>query len=221
MTATPAEITAERPDGFSLALNGLPLALILTGLGLASSVSHGPIGFGGVFLAWLYLAPPALGRLVTGLFGAPQGTFAMADRGYRVWWTMTQLQMPFNRLPMLDEALRLVPGLYALWIAAWGGSLSPFAFVGPGVVITDRHMAAVGRGALLGAKSKLVGHMALRDEAGRWRVVVAGPVVEADAVVGGEAGMGPGARLSAGALLPAGRRLAPFAVWPREAERAP
>lgn len=215
MTAGRAEAGPERPDGFSLALNFLPLGLILAGLAVAGLLAESRVGRTGCFIAWLYLAPPLAGRLVIAALGRPEGTFGMGERGYRAWWAMTQLQMIFNRLPVLDEALRLVPGLYPLWIRLWGGSVSPFALVGPGVVITDRHLVRVGRGALLGAQARIAGHMALRDDAGRWQVVVAAPVVEADAIMGGESGLGPGARLRGGALLPAGRRVAPFAVWPR------
>ena len=124
-------------------------------------------------------------------------------------------QSLFNRLPLLEELLRLVPGLYPLWIGLWGGRLSPFAFVSPGVLITDRYLVDVGRGAVLGLKSTLAGHIAVRDDAGRFIVVVGTPTVEAEALVGGEAGLGPGATLRAGQMLPARRMVAPFCEWPR------
>lgn len=220
MTAGPADSAPERPDGFSLAMNYLPAAIILAGLALVLSLPFGWVERFFLFFAWIYLFPPLAGRMVLAMAGESRGTFAMSDRGYRVWWMLTQLQMVFNRLPALDEVLRLVPGLYPLWIGLWGGRLSPFAFVGPGVVITDRHCVEVRRGALLGAKAALAGHMALRGADGRWQVVVAAPVVEEHAIMGGDSGLGPGARLLAGRMLPAGRRVAPFAVWPRNAKEA-
>jgi hypothetical protein len=73
----------------------------------------------------------------------------------------------------------------------------------------------VGRGAVLGMKCSLAGHIAVRDENGRFVVLIGAPRVEAEAVVGGEAGLGPGATLLAGQMLPVGRRVAPFAAWPR------
>jgi hypothetical protein len=118
-------------------------------------------------------------------------------------------------VPLLEEMLRLVPGLYALWIALWGGNLSPFAYVAPGVLITDRYAVRVGRGAILGMKSSLAGHLVMRDEAGRWQILVAAPIVEAEAILGGESGLSPGAVLRAGHMLPLGRRLSPFDEWPR------
>ena len=213
-------MTVQAPDRYSLALNFLPLALITIGLLLAANLATGIAGGVGLLVAWIYLGPPLAGRIVTSLFSCPQGTFAMDTRGYRIWWAMTQLQMLFNRLPWLEEILRFVPGLYPLWIAVWGGHVSLFAFVGPGVVITDRHLVRVERGALLGAKAALAGHMATRDEAGRWQVLVAMPVVERDAIMAAESGLGPGARLAAGAMLPTGRRVAPHGTWPRQKPEA-
>lgn len=207
----------ERPDGFSLALNYLPLALLALGAAVAWQAGDGAGARLGAFVAWLYLVPPLIGRVVLAAYGRPEGRFALGSRGYRVWWCLAQLQMPFNRLPWLDELLRLVPGLYSAWIALWGGRLSPLGFVSPGVRIIDRHLVLVGRGAVLGMKSTLTGHAALRDEAGRFVVVVGTPTVGREAIVGGEAGIGPGATLHAGAVLPAGRRLGPGAQWPRPA----
>lgn len=219
---TDAELGAprEQPSGFSLALNFLPLLHILSGAILSLLTFDTTLARLGCAVVWLFLLPPVLGRLCIAAFGRPQGRLSQHMTGYRVWWVLTQLQTPFNRLPWLEELLRLVPGLYAAWIALWGGRLSPFAYVGPGVIITDRYSVTVGRGAVLGFGSALAGHMALRDEQGRWLVVVATPIVEPEGIVGGGAGLGPGAVLRAGHMLPAGRRVGPFEIWPRRSGSA-
>lgn len=205
----------ERPDGLSLALNYLPLLQLAGGVALAFGAFSTPAARI-VFLAlWIYLLPPAVARLTLAAFGRPAGRATLDSRAYRIWWFLTQWQMVFNRLPWLEELLRLVPGLYSLWIGLWGGRLSLFAYVSPGVLITDRYLVDVGRGAVLGMKCSLAGHIAVRDESGCFVVLIGAPTVEAEAVVGGEAGLGPGATLLAGQMLPVGRRVAPFAVWPR------
>jgi hypothetical protein len=206
----------EKPDRFSLALNVWPFAHIAAGLLLSAALHGSPLSRVLLFAAWIYLLPPLLGRLLILLFGVPSGSFTQDERPYRVWWMLTQLQTVFNRLPFLEELLRLAPGLYALWISLWGGRVSPFAYIGPGVIITDRYSTVVGRGAVLGYGCALAGHFATRQDDGRWLVVAAGPVVEPEAIVGGAAGLGPGAVLKAGAVLPAGMRIKPFGCWPRE-----
>lgn len=205
----------ERPDAFSLWMNLIPFVHVASGAALLLLAPLSRWGAAGLGIAWLYLVPPLLGRLVLLLFGRPAGAYTQNQKGYRIWWVLTQLQTPFNRLPFLEELLRLVPALYPLWIALWGGRLSPFAYVAPGVVITDRYLIRVERRAVLGFRCTLVGHMAVRNEAGRWLAVVAAPTVEDSAIVGGDAGLGPGATLLSGALLPSGRRVGPFDSWPR------
>lgn len=205
----------EKPGVFSLWLNGLPLLHLASGVVLAFGLCDTTGQRLGLLAAWIYLLPPLAARLTMKIWGRPQGRLTQDMLAYRVWWVLTQWQMLFNRVPLLEEMLRLVPGLYALWIGMWGGNLSPFAYVAPGVLITDRYAVRVGKGAILGMKSSLAGHLVTRDESGRWQILVAAPIVGSEAILGGEAGLSPGAILHAGQMLPIGRRLAPFDEWPR------
>lgn len=207
---------AERPSGFSLALNFVPVCWLAAGLWLTADVARAGGPWGWVALGWLYLPLPLLGRIVITLFGRPVGTFGQHSRGYRVWWTLNQLQLPYSRLPILEEALRLVPALYPLWIGLWGGKVSAMAFVSPGCVITDRHLVRVERRAVLGFRTTLAGHMVVRDDAGRWRLTCAAPVVEEAGLTGGDTALAPGATVRSGTMLPYGRQLPPFAVYPRD-----
>lgn len=214
MTGTD-RVALERPSGYSLLLNFVPMVVIGTGVALAAEVCGTIVGASLFVAAWVYLLPPCLSRLLMALGGRPEGRFAQDSRDYRVWWALTQLQILFNRLPWLEELLRLVPGLYALWIRLWGGHLSFFAYVAPQVLITDRHAVCVGRGAVLGMRSVLCGHLVQRDENGRWLVMAATPVVESEAILGGDCRMAPGAILRAGQVLPVGRFIKPFGEWPK------
>ena len=205
----------EKPSAFSLWLNGLPFLHLASGLGVTFGLCDTLAGRFWVLAAWVYLLPPLASQLTILAWGRPEGQLTQNMPAYRVWWVLTQWQILFNRLPWLEELLRLVPGLYALWIGLWGGHLSPFAYVGPGVLITDRYAIRVGRGAILGMKSILAGHLVLRDDAGRWLVLAAAPIVESEAIVGGDSRLGPGAVLRAGHMLPTGRRVNAFEEWPR------
>ncbi len=205
----------EKPTAFSLWLNTLPLLHLVSGVALVLWLCDSAGGKLMLLMAWIYLFPPLAARLTLTLFGRPQGRFTQDTSTYRVWWVLTQWQILFNRLLWLEELLRMVPGLYALWIGLWGGSISPFAYIGPRVWITDRHAVRVERGAVLGMQSILAGHLVIRDETGRWLVLAAAPIVESEAIVGGDAKLGPGAVLRAGQMLPTGRHIKPFEEWPR------
>jgi hypothetical protein len=210
----------ERPSNYSLFLNFVPLAIIASGVALAIELSRTAFGAGLCFAAWIYIFPPCASRLLIALSGRPQGRFTQDSAAYRVWWALTQFQILFNRAPWLEELLRLVPGLYALWIRLWGGQLSFFAYVAPQVLITDRHAVRVERGAVLGMRSVLCGHLVQRDDNGRWLVLAAAPVVESEAILGGDCRMAPGAILRAGQVLPVGRFIKPFGEWPKRNDDA-
>jgi hypothetical protein len=213
---TENDVTIERPSIYSMFLNALPMLFLVCGFFVAATFATSwPTAFG-VFLLWLYLVPPLVCRCLLASFGRPSGAIKQSDRAYRVWWAVTQLQMPFNRMPFLEELLRLAPGLYALWIWLWGGSVSPLAFVAPGVTITDRFAVHIAKGAVLGTRSSYAGHMVTRDASGQWTVLVAAPEVCENALVSGDAGLGPGAKLLPGAFLPYGRKVAPLSVWPKQ-----
>lgn len=208
-------VQLEKPSAFSLWLNTLPFLHLASGFGLVFGLCDTTGGRILVLAAWIYLLPPLASRLMIIAFGRPEGQLTQDMSAYRVWWVLTQWQILFNRLPWLEELLRLVPGLYALWIGLWGGHLSPRAYVGPGVLITDRHAVRVGHGAILGMKSILSGHLVIRNEEGRWLVLAAAPIVESEAIMGGDARLGPGAVLRARQVLPTGRFVRPFDEWPR------
>ena len=173
-----------------------------------------------LFMFTLYLLPALLVRLVMRIGGRPQGLLHQDSGGFKRWWFAFQCQTVFNRLPWLEELLRLVPGLYALWIRLWGGRMSPRCYIAPGATLLDRWAVEVQAGAVLGYGCLLVAHLGTRDVDGRGMLLVAAPCVQQDAIVGGLAKLGPGAVLLAGQVLPTGRHLGPYAVWPRPSNAA-
>lgn len=163
----------------------------------------------------LYLLPALVVRAVMAIGGRPQGLLHQDSGGFKRWWFAFQCQTVFNRLPWLEELLRLVPGLYALWIRLWGGRVSPRCYIAPGATLLDRWAVEVQTGAVLGYGCLLVAHLGTRGVDGRGMLLVAAPCVQQDAIVGGLAKLGPGATLLAGQVLPTGRHLGPYATWPK------
>lgn len=198
---------------FALAMNFLPLIHLVTG-GVAVIAIDGAVDRCLTVAAWLYLLPPLCARLVMAVWGRPQGRGLERDsRDFKVWWVLAQLQMVFNRLPILEEVLRLVPGVYALWLNLWGSRVSPFAFWGPGARVIDRGLVQVGHGAIIGAQAALTGHLGRIATDGSQRVDVAIATVGPGAMIGARSGLGPGCTVAAGEELPAMRLLPPFTHW--------
>jgi hypothetical protein len=195
---------------FSLLGNFLPLALIGGLVALSLTLADAPGVRLALFIGLLYLAPPLCGRIVTWVFRKPAGRdLPQSSRAFKVWWVLLQLQMPFNRLPWLEELLRLVPGLYPLWLNLWGARVHPATFWAPGARIIDRPYVNTGYGSVIGTEALLSGHLA-RTENGRFIVDVAAIVIGAHAVIGARCSIGPGCVIGPGETLAATTRLLPF-----------
>lgn len=203
-------VTVEAISRFSLLGNFLPLVLIATLLAVGLTLSVNFVGTFAIFAGLLYTAPPLLGRLLIILFGKPVGRdIPQTSRIFKVWWLLLQLQMPFNRLPWLEELLRLVPGLYPLWLNLWGARVHPATFWSPGARIMDRSYVQTGYGSVIGTETLMSGHLA-RMEQGRFVVDIAEIVIGAQAIVGARCSISPGCVIGPGETLAATTRLAPY-----------
>ncbi len=211
---------ADRPSGpglnvFLIAINYLTIGQLALGAVVVACLGSSATAAIAIALAWLYLLPPVVCRLTLGLFGRPAGRgITQSNRAFKVWWFLTQWQNVFNRLPLFDELLRLVPGLYPLWLNAWGGHVSLFSYWAPGARILDRYLVHIETGAVIGVGAGLSGHSVVLDAHGAYRVDIAAPFVGAGAVMGVQSGLGPGSALAAGTLLPARRFVRPYRRWP-------
>ncbi len=201
------------PDIFQLALLYFPLLYLLSG-------GYVLLQFDGIWqailfaLGWIYLLPPVSCRVVLALFGKPVTSDTTPDsRTFRIWWFLTQLQMVFNRIGVLEELLRLVPGLYGSWLTLWGSKVSPFSFWSRDILISERYLLNVEAGAVIAAQCGLAGHVITLDDEGHQHLLVAPITIRRGAILGIRCGMGPGCRVGAGEMLPAGRMLPPFTCW--------
>lgn len=164
-------------------------------------------------LAGLLLALPLLARVVLLTGGRPGGEGPLFGAVGRRWYLLQLLQVPFLRLPWIEDLLRLVPGLYQAWLCLWGGRVSLLSVWGPGVMVSDRWALEVGPGAIIGAGAIISGHLITADGAGGHRLLVAPVRIGAGAVVGGRAGLAPGSLVAAGESFPALLPLPPFTTW--------
>lgn len=201
-----------RVPAYLIVLGYLPLVLILIGVALAAQANSALVGLV-AFLAWIYLVPPLSCRLVL-LHGSPLCDGARhEDAAFKRWWLLTQLQMPFNRVPFLEELLRLVPGLYSAWLNLWGAKVSVMTFWARDVLISERYLLTIEPAVTVASQVGITAHVVTPDARGDLRLIVAPVVVERGAMLGIRSGLGPGCRVFAGELLPAGRMLPPNSGW--------
>lgn len=136
-------------------------------------------------LGTLFLLPPLAGRVLLGVSGLREGRLAMGSGAFFAWWALANLQVLFTRLPFLEELLRMVPGLYGLWLRAWGSRVSTMVYWAPGLQILDRSFVAIGDMVVFGAGVRLNPHVFLKNDAGEMELVLATVRIGHRCLVGG------------------------------------
>lgn len=198
---------------FMIAANYFPFLYLLLGGWVVFAFGTSAFVQVNLVVLWIYVLPPLIGRVILTVFGRPRGVATPNTQTYRVWWFLTQLQMPFNRFGFLEEVLRLVPGLYGLWLNLWGSRVSLLVYWSPGVVVTDRYLVCVSRGAVMGARCLIGGHLITRNHDGDYHLTVAEVTVGEGAIVGVNVAIAPGCEIHPHEVVPAGRYLGPFSGW--------
>lgn len=196
-----------------LALNAIaPLHLIL--IVLAAMSPRIPFAWKGpVVLVLLYLLPPATGRVILAATRLREGHIPAGSGAFFAWWAVSNVQVLFSRFPFLEELLRTVPGLYGLWLRAWGAKVSSTVYWAPGLRILDRSYLSVGEMVVFGAGVRLNPHVFLRNEAGEMELVLATITLGNQCLVGGYSLLTAGTEFADGEVGKACLLSPPFSRW--------
>jgi hypothetical protein len=187
----------------------IPLVHVGAVAAAAILVPGGPAARGATALAVLYLLPPLAARV--GLLVRPlvRGEVGPDERGFLAWWLQAQWQVVFSRLRLLEEALRIVPGLYSAWLRLWGARVGSLVYWSPGVELLDRGLVDIGDRVVFGAGVRLAGHVLRPGVDGRTRLLVGSVRIGREALVGAYSVLVPGAEVEEGSASPPLRLLRP------------
>jgi hypothetical protein len=161
----------------------------------------------------LLLLPPLLARIVHALAPLPGTLISIESRGFLAWWATAQFQIIFNRLPMIEEMLRMIPGVYSNWLRLWGSRIGRLTYWSPGMVVLDREYLDLGDDVVFGAGVRLNGHVILRNKHGRLELAVAPIKIGSGAAVGGYSLLTAGTEIPPGESTRALLLSPPFTVW--------
>ena len=161
----------------------------------------------------LYLMPPIVARLILYWLPIPEGRVAVGTKAFFGWWALFQLQVGFCRMPALEEALRLIPGLYSQWLRLWGARIGRFTYWSAGTLISDRSFLAVGDDVVLGAGVRLNSHVLAKGEDGQLELVLATVKIGDRAMVGGYSLLTAGTEISSDEVTRAFLISPPYSVW--------
>jgi acetyltransferase-like isoleucine patch superfamily enzyme len=167
--------------------------------------------------ASVYVFPVVAFRLHNLLFPLKTGTRDLGKREYSSWWGGHQIQLLFLAVPPLEAVLTLVPGLFSLWLRAWGSKVGRHVYWTPQVQILDRSLLEVGSGVHFGHKVITSSHVVTRTKSGRLLLMVDRITIGDNAFIGAGTRIGPGVTVGEGAVVAAASEMGAKSVdlYPR------
>lgn len=158
--------------------------------------------------AVLYLAPLIPGRILRETLRSSPPEIAIGSSTFLRWWACFQCQVLFLRFPALEELLRLLPGMYSLWLRLWGSRIGSLTYWAPGTIILDRGFLEIGDKVVFGAGVRINPHVMEND------LLLLAPVkIGDDAMIGGYSLLTAGTEIAADEATRAFLISPPFSKW--------
>jgi hypothetical protein len=195
-----------------VALGFIPVLHLIATLVPLALVATDRIGPAAAWLtpAILFLFPPLVVRASTWWSPLTSGRLEPGSRGFLHWWFAAQWQVIFTRLPMLEEMIRMIPGLYSVWLRLWGARVGSLVYWSPGVVILDRPLVRIGNRVIFGVGARLTPHV-LAPNGSRGMALYLSPITIGDgALIGGHSVLLPGCEVAEGEVTPPFRTIHAF-----------
>lgn len=181
---------------------------VTTTLAITNRAGLGWAIFSGILT--LYLVPPLAVFAFRPRVFQPEVPIAVGTSEFFRWWYTTQWQVLFNRFPQLEEVLRIVPGLYSLWLRLWGAKVGQLVYWSPGLEFFDRPYITVGDRVVIGAGTRISPHFLARGPSGHTELVLAPIQIGDDTLIGGSTLLPAGVCVCPREQTPGGRPIAPF-----------
>ena len=124
----------------------------------------GIVNFIVFILAYIYLLPPLLFRILHFFYKIEPGAYKISDKELLVWWYGAQLQLVFSRFPFFEELLRIIPFTYSTWLRLWGAKIGSLVYWSPRVEILDRNLLEVGDRVVVGYGVKMTSHLINKEK---------------------------------------------------------
>ena len=144
-----------------------------------------------VFVCLVYLLPLFCYRLHGLFFKLTDGFWDITAKKYNPWWATHMFQFPFIACPWLEALIHFCPGLFSVWLRAWGSKIGKNVFWTPRVEIIDRGLIVVGDSCVFGHLTILCSHMVVEIE-GRPCLVIKTIKIGERSFIGADTQIGPG-----------------------------
>ena len=161
----------------------------------------------------IYFIPPLITRIVLLIHPLKQTEYELFSTDYYVWWLVFCSQIIYLRFPVLEEILRIIPGLYSFWLRVfWGAKIGKFTFWAPGTRILERNFLKIGDNVIFAADTRINAHVQTES-----KLLLAPITIEDNVIVGAYSLLTCGTVLKSHQATKAFMISPPFSVWEKGA----
>ncbi|NET74012.1 MAG: acyl transferase, partial [Sphaerospermopsis sp. SIO1G2] len=93
------------------------------------------------------------------LMTTPQKISYLIGKKYSPWWGSHQIQVIYIAIPLLESILRLIPGMFSLWLKLWGSKIGKNVYWTPSLEIADRSLLEIGDNVVIGHRVSISSHV--------------------------------------------------------------
>ncbi len=160
----------------------------------------------------LYGFPLLIYKIHEYFFSIEEGITYLCDKDYSPWWGSHQIQLIYIAFPALETVLRLIPGIFSLWLRLWGAKIGKDIYWTPRLEIADRSLIEVGDRVVFGYGIGIYSHI-IKPKQENLMLYVKKVKIGSNVFLGGGSQIGPGARVESGVFLPMNSHLYPNQVF--------
>ena len=162
-------------------------------------------------LASIYLFPLLTFRVHNRVCRLEEGTYSIVQ-GYSPWYGTHMIQTMFIAFPRLETALRLVPGVFAMWLRLWGSKVGRNVYFTPHFEVADRSLLDIGNNCVFGYDVKIASHVISPSRELGLKIYIKKVIIEDGGFVGATSRLAPGVHVKKGALVKATTNVYPDTV---------
>lgn len=157
----------------------------------------------------IYIVPPLITRIALLICPLKKTEYELFTKEYYVWWLTFCTQIIYLRFPFLEEIIRVIPGLYSMWLRIfWGAKIGRFTYWAPGTKILDRPFINIGNNVIFAADVKLNPHAQLNG-----KLILASVTIEDNVIIGAYSLLVSGTTIKANQETKPFLKSAPFTIW--------
>ncbi len=148
----------------------------------------------------LYLFPLLSFRLIGLISPIKEGTDDLLKKKFNTWWAAHQIQTIYYVFPFLENILKVVPGLFSLWLRLWGSRIGKNVYWTPNIIVNDRSLLDIADNVILGHRIEFLSHV-ITPKDSQLLLYVKKISIGPNAFIGAGSRFGPGVIIDENALL--------------------